>query len=74
VTAQDALLRARVAQHIQTIRPAIDVAEYAEVAVRAIRAVQRDDGDAVLSLPTGQVKRAREVVEMLGLTSIALDA
>ena len=67
-----ALLRARVAQHLAQQRPRVDK-EYGEAGVRAIEAMKAGNEDAVITLPTGEAKRARDVIGLLALDAFLME-
>ena len=68
-----ALLRARVTQHLTRLRPPVG-GEYGEAGARAIEEVRAGRGNSVITLPTGQARRASEVIGLLLLDSFLLEA
>lgn len=67
--AHRSVMQARIAQHLKA--EGSDT-EFALAGVYALEAMERGQPDVPVTLPTGMIKRAREVVEMLGLTPFLL--
>jgi hypothetical protein len=70
--AAHAMLRARVAQHLAGQRPRVDKG-YGEAGTLAIEAMKAGNEDAVITLPTGEAKRAHEVIGLLALDGFLME-